>query len=146
MAARPFPPDTAVRRGIDILKQTSTKADDLRVGRGLGSTVAAFISREGAMADKPERSRPAADVVPPLVVPSGALEYRRFWRNSGGARSPQQASMNSWEKRQDWWHSAWRPLFCKVLEYLPENGRLLVRAGVGWQDNVVGVVSQSGPI
>jgi signal transduction histidine kinase/CheY-like chemotaxis protein len=28
--------------------------------------------------------------------------------------------------------------FCKVLEYQPENNRLLVRAGVGWGEGVVG--------
>ena len=28
--------------------------------------------------------------------------------------------------------------FCKVLEYLPDQGRLLVRAGVGWHAGVVG--------
>ena len=28
--------------------------------------------------------------------------------------------------------------FCKVLEYLPDQNRLLVRAGVGWNEGVVG--------
>src|SRR5262252_483690 len=28
--------------------------------------------------------------------------------------------------------------YCKVLEYLPEQNRLLVRAGVGWHEGVVG--------
>src|SRR5207248_1322652 len=28
--------------------------------------------------------------------------------------------------------------FCKILEYLPAENRLLVRAGVGWRDGVVG--------
>jgi len=28
--------------------------------------------------------------------------------------------------------------FCKVLEFLPEEGRLLVRAGVGWGEGVIG--------
>lgn len=31
--------------------------------------------------------------------------------------------------------------FCKVLEYLPAENRLLVRAGVGWDAGVVGVAS-----
>jgi two-component sensor histidine kinase len=31
--------------------------------------------------------------------------------------------------------------FCKVLEYIPAENRLLVRAGVGWEPGVVGVVS-----
>ena len=28
--------------------------------------------------------------------------------------------------------------YCKVLEYLPEQNRFLVRAGVGWHEGVVG--------
>ena len=31
--------------------------------------------------------------------------------------------------------------FCKVLRYLPEENRLLVQAGVGWDDGIVGVAS-----
>ena len=31
--------------------------------------------------------------------------------------------------------------FCKALEYLPEQNRLLVRAGVGWDEGVVGHVT-----
>ncbi len=31
--------------------------------------------------------------------------------------------------------------YCKVLEYVPAENRLLVRAGVGWDDGVVGVAS-----
>jgi signal transduction histidine kinase/ActR/RegA family two-component response regulator len=31
--------------------------------------------------------------------------------------------------------------FCKVLEYLPDQNRLLVRAGVGWREGVVGVAT-----
>jgi two-component sensor histidine kinase len=34
-----------------------------------------------------------------------------------------------------------RTEFCKVLEYIPTENRLLVRAGVGWDPGVVGVVS-----
>jgi two-component sensor histidine kinase len=34
-----------------------------------------------------------------------------------------------------------RTEFCKVLEYIPTENRLLVRAGVGWEPGVVGVVS-----
>jgi two-component sensor histidine kinase len=34
-----------------------------------------------------------------------------------------------------------RAEFCKVLEYIPAENRLLVRAGVGWEPGVVGVVS-----
>jgi GAF domain-containing protein len=31
--------------------------------------------------------------------------------------------------------------FCKVMEYLPAENRLLVRAGVGWEPGVVGVAT-----
>jgi|SRR5579862_468678 len=31
--------------------------------------------------------------------------------------------------------------YCKVLEYLPSEGRLLVRAGVGWGEGVIGTAS-----
>src|SRR6202046_1470057 len=31
--------------------------------------------------------------------------------------------------------------YCKVMEYLPAENRLLVRAGVGWSEGVVGVAS-----
>ncbi len=34
-----------------------------------------------------------------------------------------------------------RTEFCKVLEYLPSENRLLVRSGVGWEPGVVGVVT-----
>jgi len=34
-----------------------------------------------------------------------------------------------------------RAEFSKILEYKPEEGRLLVRAGVGWQPDVVGVAT-----
>jgi GAF domain-containing protein len=31
--------------------------------------------------------------------------------------------------------------YCKVMEYIPAENRLLVRAGVGWGENVVGAAS-----
>jgi hypothetical protein len=31
--------------------------------------------------------------------------------------------------------------FCKVLEHIPSNNRLLVRAGVGWDEGVIGVAT-----
>ena len=31
--------------------------------------------------------------------------------------------------------------FCKVLEYIPAENRFLVRAGVGWQEGIVGVAT-----
>ncbi|MBS0250186.1 MAG: GAF domain-containing protein [Proteobacteria bacterium] len=37
--------------------------------------------------------------------------------------------------------SALRAEFCKVLEYIPAEHRLLVRAGVGWAPGIVGVAS-----
>jgi hypothetical protein len=34
-----------------------------------------------------------------------------------------------------------RTEFCKVLEYVPSENRLLIRQGVGWEPGIVGVVS-----
>ena len=34
-----------------------------------------------------------------------------------------------------------RTEFCKVLQHIPSEGRLLIRAGVGWEPGVVGVAS-----
>src|SRR3954471_6953981 len=31
--------------------------------------------------------------------------------------------------------------YCKVMEYIPAENRLLVRAGVGWDEGVVGAAS-----
>ena len=31
--------------------------------------------------------------------------------------------------------------FCKVLKYMPAENRLLVRAGVGWHENIIGVAN-----
>src|SRR6516165_7859217 len=31
--------------------------------------------------------------------------------------------------------------FCEVLEYIPSENRLLMRAGVGWREGLVGVAS-----
>ena len=31
--------------------------------------------------------------------------------------------------------------FCKVLEYVPNENRFLVRAGVGWHEGVVGIAT-----
>jgi two-component sensor histidine kinase len=34
-----------------------------------------------------------------------------------------------------------RAQYCKVLEYVPDENRLLVRAGVGWEDGIIGSAS-----
>jgi hypothetical protein len=34
--------------------------------------------------------------------------------------------------------------FCKILEYLQGQNRLLVRAGVGWHEGIVGVATVGG--
>src|SRR5215218_166329 len=36
---------------------------------------------------------------------------------------------------------ALRAEFCKVLEYIPSENRLLVRAGIGWDEGIVGTAS-----
>jgi hypothetical protein len=35
--------------------------------------------------------------------------------------------------------------FCKVLEYIPAQNRFLMRAGVGWDEGLVGTASWSRP-
>jgi signal transduction histidine kinase len=89
--------------------------------------------------------RPTADIVPIPVEPTGALEYRLR----------QQALLAEMGRRalsgtdiDELLQEATRLValgletrFCKILQYLPEQGRLLVRAGVGWGDNVIGVAT-----
>src|SRR5690242_17032727 len=36
--------------------------------------------------------------------------------------------------------------FCKVLEYIPTDNRLLVRAGVGWHEGIVGRATVGGDL
>ena len=91
-----------------------------------------------------ERSA-APDVVPPQVQPASELEYRLR----------QQALLAELGRRalaggnpDDLLQEATRLValgletsFCKILEYLPDKGTLLVRAGVGWGDHVVGTAT-----
>src|SRR5205085_6156169 len=39
-----------------------------------------------------------------------------------------------------------RAEFAKVLQFMPDEGRFLVRAGVGWQPGVVGVATVGGDL
>jgi len=86
--------------------------------------------------------RPTADVVPMPVERAGALEYRlrqQALLAEMGRRAL--SGMDVDELLQEASRLVALGLetpFCKVLQYLPEQGCLLVRAGVGWGDNVVG--------
>lgn len=97
------------------------------------------------MVDKPERSASPADVVPPPVVPSGALEYRlrqQALLAELGRRALAASSIDELlQEAARLVALGLETTFCKVLEYVPESGRLLVRAGVGWGDHVIGVAT-----
>jgi signal transduction histidine kinase len=108
---------------------------------------------EGIMANRVDNAKEgsakggsvAPDVVPPQVEPASELEYRLR----------QQALLAELGRRalaggnpDDLLQEATRLValgletsFCKILEYLPDKGTLLVRAGVGWGDHVVGVAT-----
>jgi signal transduction histidine kinase len=93
--------------------------------------------------DPPGQSR--SEVVPPTIQSSGALDYRLR----------QQALLAELGRRaltftnvDELLQEAARLValgletqFCKVLQYLSGEGRLLVRAGVGWEDHVIGVAT-----
>ena len=89
--------------------------------------------------------QPRSEVVPPTIERSGALDYRlrqqallaelgrRALASSGIDELLQEATRLV--------AVGLETQFCKVLEYLSEEGRLLVRAGVGWDDHVVGIAT-----
>jgi GAF domain-containing protein len=89
--------------------------------------------------------QPTADIVPMAAERAGALEYRlrqQALLAEMGRRALSGTSVDALLQE------ACRLValgleteFCKVLQYLPEQGHLLVRAGVGWEDHVVGVAT-----
>ena len=98
------------------------------------------------MVDIPENpNRQPAEVVPTPAEPSGALEYRlrqqallaELGRRALTAPSVEELLRESSRLVALGLETS----FCKVLEYLPQEGRLLVRAGVGWEDHVIGVAT-----
>src|SRR3954452_2453179 len=89
--------------------------------------------------------RPTADVVPMPVERAGALEYRlrqQALLAEMGRRALSGMGIDELLQESSRLVAlGLEPRFCKVLQYLPEQGCLLVRAGVGWGDNVVGVAT-----
>lgn len=100
------------------------------------------------MADPGEnRDNPTAvpDVVPSQVRPADELEYRLRQQALLAELGRRALAMNNVEELLQ---EATRLValgletsFCKILEYLPDKGTLLVRAGVGWEANVIGVAT-----
>ena len=46
--------------------------------------------------------------------------------------------MSSAENARRVWSTSSTPKFAKLMEYLPDRDRLLLRAGVGWKEGYVG--------
>jgi signal transduction histidine kinase len=87
----------------------------------------------------------ATDVVPPQVQPANELEYRLRQQALLAELGHRALAANTLDELLQ---EAARLLalgletsFCKILEYLPDKGTLLVRAGVGWEDHVIGVAT-----
>jgi GAF domain-containing protein len=95
--------------------------------------------------DNADEASAAPDIVPPQVRPAGELEYRlrqQALLAELGRRALAADSVD--ELLQEATRLVALGLatsFCKVLEYLPDKGTLLVRAGVGWKDHVIGVAT-----
>src|SRR3979409_2265782 len=59
-----------------------------------------------------------------------------------GVKAPQRATFAGLLNEPARWTSeGLRTEFCKILQYIPSEGHLLVRAGVGWRPGVVGVAT-----
>jgi signal transduction histidine kinase len=87
----------------------------------------------------------AVEAVPPQVQAAGELEYRlrqQALLAELGRRALAAGGVD--ELLQEATRLAALGLatsFCKILEYLPDKGTLRVRAGVGWEDHVIGVAT-----
>jgi signal transduction histidine kinase/ActR/RegA family two-component response regulator len=98
------------------------------------------------MAETPDHSEGLrSEVVPPQVERSGALDYRlrqQALLAELGRRALATSSVDELlQEASRLVALGLETLFCKVLQYLPQEGRLLVRAGVGWEDHVIGVAT-----
>ncbi len=96
-------------------------------------------------ADNADNASAAPDVVPLQVQPAGELEYRlrqQALLAELGRRALAADSLD--ELLQEATRLAALGLetsFCKILQYLPDKGTLLVRAGVGWEASVLGIAT-----
>jgi len=95
--------------------------------------------------DQAVKASPAPDVVPQRVQPAGELEYRlrqqALLAELGRRALAADAVDGLLQEATRLVALGLETSFCKVLEYLPDEGRLLVRAGVGWKDHVIGVAT-----
>jgi signal transduction histidine kinase len=106
-----------------------------------------FVAEElmANLGENADRAAAAPDVVPPQVQPTTELEYRlrqQALLAELGRRALATESLD--ELLQEATRLVALGLetsFCKILEYLPDKGTLMVRAGVGWEDHVIGVAT-----
>lgn len=95
--------------------------------------------------DNADKAVGAPDVVPPRIQPATELEYRlrqqallaELGRRALGAGGLDELLQEASRLVALGLETS----FCKVLEYLSDQGTLLVRAGVGWENNVIGVAT-----
>jgi GAF domain-containing protein len=84
----------------------------------------------------------AANVIPPQVQPTTELEYRlrqQALLAELGRRAIATDDVDVLlQEASRLVALGLETSFCKILEYLPDKGTLLVRAGVGWADDVIG--------
>jgi len=97
------------------------------------------------MVDNANDVAAASDIVPPQVQPADELQYRLRQQALLAELGRRALAANDLDTLLQ---EATRLVaiglqtsFCKILEYLPAKGTLLVRAGIGWQDNVIGVAT-----
>jgi signal transduction histidine kinase len=109
---------------------------------------ALLLVAEELMADlgkNADRASAAPDVLPPQVQATGELEYRlrqqallaELGRRALAADNLDQLLQEAARLVALGLETS----FCKILEYLPDKGTLMVRAGVGWEDHVIGVAT-----
>ena len=97
------------------------------------------------MADNANDVSAASDIVPAQVQPADELQYRLRQQALLAELGRRALAANDLDTLLQ---EATRLVaiglqtsFCKILEYLPAKGTLLVRAGIGWQDDVIGVAT-----
>jgi signal transduction histidine kinase len=97
------------------------------------------------LGDDAGKASAAPDVVPPQVQPANELEIRlrqQALLAELGRRALAAASLDELlQEASRLVALGLETSFCKVLEYLADRGTLLVRAGVGWEDHVIGVAT-----
>jgi signal transduction histidine kinase/ActR/RegA family two-component response regulator len=97
------------------------------------------------MATARDTSEGVREVVPPTVDDATALDFRlrqQALLAELGRRALATSSVDELlQEASRLVALGLETSFCKVLQYLPHEGRLLVRAGVGWEDRVIGIAT-----